>query len=235
MSVTICYLLLETITNNYKIGQSKNVLSRFQSHLTSNIHLELVGITSKFETDLHKEFSEFRLQREWFNLCRCDKSKKQLLSYFVEYNDTNLNYIKKEVEYFIPIAAEKRELTIRKVNQQPSTKIPPKSLIGDLTPLNNIKMKKEIVKLTELQNEILILMESQSTFDNPSWGFSAMGFREVAKIINKRSIATSNAMRKMLVKGIFFDSTSKDRWDDTTFFLANPKYSDKPGNKYNLN
>lgn len=93
-------------------------------------------------------------------------------------------------------------------------------------------MKRVKVKLTNFQLEILKIMEQKDTFTLPKWGFSAMGFREISKIIGKSPTSVSNAMRSMYDKGIFFDCTSENQYDDTTYFLANPEILDKPGKLY---
>src|SRR5690606_12458008 len=63
----------------------------------SNVHAELVGISHKKEFDLHKEFAEFRFKREWFDFSTSPERERELLSYFVEFNDTNEIEIKQKV------------------------------------------------------------------------------------------------------------------------------------------
>lgn len=79
------------------------------------------------------------------------------------------------------------------------------------------------MKLTPLQEEILELFKSKETYTLPLWGFSAMGYREVSKILGISAISASNSMRAMLNKGVFHESYAKDQWDDTTYFLRNPE------------
>jgi hypothetical protein len=78
-------------------------------------------------------------------------------------------------------------------------------------------------ELTPLQNKILELFKSQESYSLPLWGFSAMGFREVSRILGISAISASNSMRIMLNKGIFYQSRARDRWDDTTYYLRNPE------------
>ena len=79
------------------------------------------------------------------------------------------------------------------------------------------------MKLTPLQEKILELFKSQDTYSLPKWGFSAMGYREVSRILDISAISASNSMRAMLNKGVFHKSYAKDQWDDTTYFLRNPE------------
>jgi hypothetical protein len=77
-------------------------------------------------------------------------------------------------------------------------------------------------KLTPLQQRIIDLFKSEDTYENPQWGFSALGYREVARILSIPAISASNAMKALLNKGVFSQSYAKNQWDDTTYFLKKP-------------
>lgn len=86
----------------------------------------------------------------------------------------------------------------------------------------NYSNSEIIMKLTPLQEKIIELFKSQDTYDNPQWGFSAMGYREVSRILAISAVSVSNSMRALYNKGIFYNCYGKDQWDDTTYFLRNP-------------
>jgi hypothetical protein len=87
----------------------------------------------------------------------------------------------------------------------------------------------DVAKVTDFQFKILTLMVSQESYDLPLWGFSAMGYREISRLLNIKAISVSNAMRQLVDKKVFFNATAKDQWDDTTYFLANPYISKERG------
>ena len=79
-------------------------------------------------------------------------------------------------------------------------------------------------EVSQLQEFILKEMKTYSTYENPGWGFSAVGFREFAKKHNLKPISVSNAMRSLLKKGVFNNAYAEDQYDDTTYFLPNPNF-----------
>jgi hypothetical protein len=70
---------------------------------------------------------------------------------------------------------------------------------------------------TLLQKKIIDYMKNMTSYK--TWGFSAIGYREYARINKLNTIAVSNAMRSLLKNGIFNDSRCKDRYSDTIYFL----------------
>lgn len=87
--------------------------------------------------------------------------------------------------------------------------------------------------MTELQNKILKYMRSMDTYNLPMWGFSAIGYRELAKILDLKPITVSNSMRALLNKGVFYMSRAKNQYDDTTYFLKNPNINKNLNNETN--
>lgn len=83
---------------------------------------------------------------------------------------------------------------------------------------NDVEKK---IKLTPLEKQIIDYMKSMDSWNNPQWGFSAIGYRELSRILNLKAISVSNAMRNLYKKGVFNNCTAKDRWADTTYFLKN--------------
>lgn len=90
------------------------------------------------------------------------------------------------------------------------------------------------VKITKLQKDILDIMKSQDGYNNPSWGFSAMGYREIAEILNKNPTSINNSMLNLYNKGVFVNRRSKNRWDDFKYYLNNPKYKEDSGVQYEV-
>ena len=75
------------------------------------------------------------------------------------------------------------------------------------------------MNLSNLQEKIVVLFEAQSTFT--IWGFSAMGHREVAHLLNISPASASNSMRSLYNTGYFYNKTSRDEWDETTYYFVN--------------
>lgn len=80
----------------------------------------------------------------------------------------------------------------------------------------------------KLSDEILALMRNQSTFT--TWGFTIMGFREVALILKKKSVSVNNVMRALERKGILADSGVvgprgvSTQWSDRGYKLVNENF-----------
>lgn len=89
-----------------------------------------------------------------------------------------------------------------------------------------------VVKVTELQFKILEHMKEQSGYDNPLWGFVALGHREIAKKFNMKAISVSLAMRSLFRQNVFCNAVGKDKYSDTIYFLANPYISPEKGGAY---
>lgn len=77
-------------------------------------------------------------------------------------------------------------------------------------------------KMTHLQKEIIDYMENMTSYN--TWGFSAIGYREYARINKLNTIAVSNAMRSLLKNGVFNESRCKDMYSDTIYYLKNKNY-----------
>jgi hypothetical protein len=75
----------------------------------------------------------------------------------------------------------------------------------------------------DLKIKILEIFKSKGTFKNPGWGFSAIGHRDIAVELGISNISASNSMRQMLKDKVFYKCTSKNRYDQTTYFLKNDK------------
>ena len=65
------YLIYDKSNNIYKIGKSIDPIKRFKQHQTSNVNLELIGVSVLKEYDLHKLFNENRINTEWFDIPKC--------------------------------------------------------------------------------------------------------------------------------------------------------------------
>lgn len=89
-----------------------------------------------------------------------------------------------------------------------------------------------VVKVTELQFKILEHMKEQSGYDNPLWGFVALGHREIANDFKMRAISVSLSMRSLLRQNVFFNAIAYNQSDDTVYFLANPYISLEKGGVY---
>ena len=89
-----------------------------------------------------------------------------------------------------------------------------------------------VVKITELQFKILEHMKEQSDYNNPLYGFSALGYREIANHFKMRPTSVSNAMRSLFKQNVFFDSRARSKFSDTVYFLANPYLSSEKGGVY---
>ena len=68
-----------------------------------------------------------------------------------------------------------------------------------------------------LKDKILEVMKAESSYS--AWGWTIMGYREIARIINEKPISVSNSMRSMERKDILRLVGSKDQWGDTRFEL----------------
>ena len=85
--------------------------------------------------------------------------------------------------------------------------------------------------ITTLQNKIIELMKSQKGFSIKSWGFSAMGHRDVAKHLGISSASASNCMRSLYKSGVFMNKTSQNQWDQSTYYLPNLSYEKSKNNR----
>lgn len=77
------YIVKDTRSNIYKIGQTSRLKQRISSLSTSNIYLEFIGYTNgDFELEIHNLFEDYRIisTREWFNL-----SESQINEIFDKY------------------------------------------------------------------------------------------------------------------------------------------------------
>lgn len=77
------YIVKDSRSNIYKIGQTSNLKQRINSIKTSNIYIEFIGCVNKdIELELHNKYSNSRIleTREWFKL-----SKSQIDSIITNY------------------------------------------------------------------------------------------------------------------------------------------------------
>jgi hypothetical protein len=69
----LCYIIIDTSNNLFKIGRCKDFKSRFSTLCTSNLYLEPLFILQYLtEGYLHKMFKHKRISREWFKLDKQD-------------------------------------------------------------------------------------------------------------------------------------------------------------------
>ncbi|MBP0904868.1 GIY-YIG nuclease family protein [Mariniflexile gromovii] len=86
------YLIKEKNTGLYKIGKSNDPLRRFYTLRTANIHIDLVGISSTKEKQLHNIYDEYRISGEWFDFNDSTINEESLLKYFTPYDEVyNIN------------------------------------------------------------------------------------------------------------------------------------------------
>ena len=81
--------------------------------------------------------------------------------------------------------------------------------------------------MTNLQKEVVNYMMGMPMYN--TWGFSAIGYREYARINNKNQKAVSNAMRSLLKNGVFHASKCSDRYSDNIYYLNNKNYENRRG------
>ena len=63
------YIIKDKNTGHYKIGKSINPLDREKTLQSEKPTLKLIKVFKKdIETKLHKEYKDFRIRGEWFNL-----------------------------------------------------------------------------------------------------------------------------------------------------------------------
>tara|TARA_R110000823_G_scaffold309985_1_gene434614 strand:- start:517 stop:1044 length:528 start_codon:yes stop_codon:yes gene_type:complete len=65
------YLMKDNLTKLYKIGRSKNPLNRERTLQSEKPSIKMVKVWSEnIETKLHKEYSNYRVRGEWFELTK---------------------------------------------------------------------------------------------------------------------------------------------------------------------
>ncbi|WP_339875251.1 GIY-YIG nuclease family protein [Olleya marilimosa] len=81
------YLIKETNTGIYKIGKSINPLQRFDRLRVANIHIELVGISTSQEKELHTTYDKYRVSGEWFDFTSSSSTELEVLNHFKPYDE----------------------------------------------------------------------------------------------------------------------------------------------------
>jgi len=102
------YFIQDTVTNNVKIGFSRNPLTRLKTLQRSTANpLKLAGVihgTSKAETGLHAVYAAFKVQGEWFS--------KDVLSYFDTRPGLSLQSINCEMLRRKPPKLKKKDIPV---------------------------------------------------------------------------------------------------------------------------
>lgn len=76
------YLIECEKTGIYKIGHSKDPISRYKQIKTANPYAKLIGVSDIKEKILHEKYKVFRFSGEWFRFD--DDAKKEVLKLFRE-------------------------------------------------------------------------------------------------------------------------------------------------------